>query len=321
MRLFVQALFFSFWAGSTTLAATNTIRVGSLNEPASGLIEIAAAEGLFSKEKLKVEIERFDLGKDALQALLDKRINFTQVYSTPLILTALESKSVKILSTLHHGVNNTALVTTRSSQIENPKDIEGKRIGFTFGTAAEGFLYLFIDRFGLTPNFVPVDLKPWELLEALESAKVDAVVAWQPYILYIEKKLPDATRSFFVDIYTEYSLLTAGSEWFEKNADKTSAFIRALLAANALYRSNPAKYQKLICSRLSMEAEVCLRLWEKQGDVQLELGLSNILLAMFDAKWRLLRRRHPTPKVDVDFRDLFEPQVLSKLCPRCVTFF
>src|SRR5512133_1124497 len=156
--------------------------VGTLHQPALGLVYLAQANGYFTAHGLDVEERRFTSGRDALAALGAGRIDAATVFETPIVLRAARDRSLRVLTTTHVASGNTRLVARADRGIAAPSDLAGKRIGVPRNTNAEYFLDVLLAWGGVTQREVRrVDVAPVATAEALASGDVDAVAIWAPH--------------------------------------------------------------------------------------------------------------------------------------------
>lgn len=110
------------------------IVVADVSGPALGLVFIAEQKGFFAGEGLAIDYQHFDLGRDALASLLRGRADVAMAYLTPVARRAFDDPRLRILTTLHHSHENTAVVARSDRGIRSVADLRGKRIGRPPGT-------------------------------------------------------------------------------------------------------------------------------------------------------------------------------------------
>lgn len=305
----------SLWA-SGSRPPQSPVRVGSVQLPSAGLIDLAEAHGFFKEEKLNVVLYKYPLGKLALNALASNEIDLAGAYNTPVIEKLREGFPMRILSTLHYGSENTSLIALKNSGISKPGDLNGKKVGFSRKTTAEYFLQLFIQRHGLKKNSIKiVDLSPDQLADALKEKKVDAVISGGFLARQTRSHLNSSDFIIFnLDIYTEFSLLVGSIRFLQERQDEVSRFLSALLKAERYYLKNPKKTIQEICKIQELDEKACEAAYLPPNDFHLRIGLSNILLAS-------LEMESSFSSYNLDFETLIEANPLQKICQECVTLF
>jgi ABC-type nitrate/sulfonate/bicarbonate transport system substrate-binding protein len=206
----------------------------------AGLVEVAAAQGLFRREGLDVRVDALGSGPRSLAAMRDGKADLATCAETVVVLAALRGQPVSVLASIATGTRMTALVA-RHPAIGSPKDLGGKRVGVPRGTTAEFFLDSLLVRHGVERGSVRVvDLKPADAADALERGEVDAVAIWEPYAHQARDRLGNAARVFHAeDIYFETHDLVSRPGFARERPGVAEKVLRALVGAEALLRDRP----------------------------------------------------------------------------------
>jgi ABC-type nitrate/sulfonate/bicarbonate transport system substrate-binding protein len=295
------------------------ITVSVAEQPVMGLIFIAEEKGFFKEEGLNVNYKRFLLGRDALDDTINGGSDIATVYETPFIIRASEGENISAISMLHTSSKNTALVANKEKGINNINDIKGKTIGVTENTSAEFFIFLLLISEGINPEEVNyVNVNPNDMVDLLVKGKVDAIVAWNPFLYQIRKSSnPDNISLFYSDAYLETSVLAVNNNTLPTKSEDLIKFLRALVKAEIFYNENPEESLNLVALSLpSVEKDQMEDIWD---DIRLNIGLNNVLLTLFEreAKWYLDKNIYDNSYPNV--RGYIDSSILLQVKPESVT--
>jgi ABC-type nitrate/sulfonate/bicarbonate transport system substrate-binding protein len=213
-------------------------RVGYPDIPSTLLLYVAHDQRLFAAEHLKVEAKVFATGREALAAAIGGELDAAVVYSTPLVLAAMQGEDLVVLTTLHRSDGLTGLAVNPRAGIANVADLRGRRIGVTPGTSSQLALDVVLAEGGLEPSDVrAVPGQPRELMAALEAGELDGASLWVPNLLLATG--PGKAQLLASKVYAEMSMLAGMRPRIEAKRMAARRFLRALLRAEAMIRRRP----------------------------------------------------------------------------------
>lgn len=286
---------------------------------ALGLVDIAERHGEFARQGVKVEQRFLPAGRDALEELLDGKLDLAVAYSTPLVRAAAEHPRLRILTLLYHATHNTVVVARRDRGIRFAEDLRGRRIGVPADTSAAFFLETLLAFSGLSPGEVTeVNLDPEAGPGALARGEVDALAIWYPLARRAREALPagDAVE-ITSDVYMDAAMLVVREELLRTRPAEVAALVRGLSAAERLAQDRPAQaFAALRAAHPNMREEDLRADWARGRP---GLGLTNLLLAVLEreSRWGLRARGSLAPPLD--FREFFAPGPLAAADPEAVT--
>jgi NitT/TauT family transport system substrate-binding protein len=292
------------------------ITIGSFPSRISGLVYMAQEQGYFKAQGLDVTVKTNVSSPESIKDLKAGHIDLACCGVFNMVKEACAGGSnLRALAVLCNG-QIMDLVARRDRGLSGPEDLRGKTIGLLKGTAAEYFLGVV-----LTFNRIPlrevtvVDVKPLALGEALATGKVDAVVAWEPYLGDIFKKMGDAVIRWPAQEKQDIFWLLAGrADYLKRNPAAVEKLLRALQQAAKFIKDHPAEAKEIICRR----AKFPLADWDSyplRYEVFLDQGL---LLHMEDeAAWMIKNRVTECPAIP-DFMKYVDPGPLLKVNPQAV---
>ena len=125
----------------------------------------------------------------------------------------------------------------------NLDSLRGKRIGVATGTIAEQYLYYTLQRAGMNPatSVTLQNVDPTNLVSALESSSVDAIVSWEPIPLEALHNVPGAFTAYRGGGAIQYLFNRwMPSSFAQDNPQVTSDFVAAFMQSMQYVREHPA---------------------------------------------------------------------------------
>jgi ABC-type nitrate/sulfonate/bicarbonate transport system substrate-binding protein len=137
---------------------------------------------------LSGEFFAFGTGPAMVEAAIAKNIDVIIVGRAPAISLVSSDPSWKIIGKV--GYFKTAVFARNGSGINNLIGLEGKRIGITFGSGPYTVIYKELESLGINPetDVKLINLKPTELVVALNTNQVDAISWGEPIISSVKSK-------------------------------------------------------------------------------------------------------------------------------------
>ncbi len=228
-----------------------------------GLGIIAHEKGFFTEEGLNVKTDYLAAGKYNLDALVSKSAEFATIVEVNLAYFGYTGNtSVQTIASL---VNSTSsgIVALRSSGIEKPEDIKGKRLALSPGTTSDMFANRFLEKYGMSADNVEIrQIQPAAMEGAILSKGVDAASTWDPHIYSISTKLgEDAIVFRDPEAYTGYLNLAVRKDWALENKETVLAFLRALQKADKFAKENVEEAQIIVSRVIDLDLDVVKSTW------------------------------------------------------------
>jgi sulfonate transport system substrate-binding protein len=282
------------------------------------LAEVPQSQGYYQEEGLDVTMHKHSYGKPALQEVLDGKADIATVAETPIMFSILNGEKISIIATIQTGRKDNAIVARKNKGILAPGDLRGKTIAVTLGTTSDFFLDAFLSVRGISKKSVTlVNMKPEELQDALESGSVDAVSAFTPWSLYIQKKLGDTAIAFFDgEIYTWTFNIVAKQEFILNNPEKIKKMLRAIIKAEKFVAQNPLAAQKMVADYTRMDISFVREIWD---DMKFGVSLDqSLILALEDeSRWAIKNRLTSARKIP-NYLDFIYFDGLNSIKPEAV---
>ncbi|HEY9026628.1 MAG TPA: NrtA/SsuA/CpmA family ABC transporter substrate-binding protein [Burkholderiaceae bacterium] len=269
-----------------------TIAVAST--PHAALLHLAAAKGYFAAEGLDASITPVSHGKAAIDLLAQGKADLAAAAEVPFVISVLNGQPFGIAATVVSVSNEMAVIARRDRAVAAPRDLLGKKIGVTFGTSGEYFLWAFLIRHKLPPDQVTmVDVPPGKMVQELMRGSVDAVSAWQPIRFQAESTLGENAAAFAEpDAYTVTHVVVAQREFLKARRTAIEKLVRALLKAEAFNRSAPNQAMAVLAERLKIDRRALQTGWDDL-EFRVDLLQSQLITLEDEARWAMARGYAP----------------------------
>jgi len=136
---------------------------------------VAKEKGYFADEGLDVEIQMPSETNDPLRLVAANQADLAFSYQPQLVMAAAEGvPGVAVAAVVRHPLN--ALMVRADHPIRSPKDLEGRTVGYPSVPTNEAVLKTMVKADGGDPDQVRVQDVGWEIMQALSTQRVDAVL-------------------------------------------------------------------------------------------------------------------------------------------------
>ena len=266
--VFVVAILLLGYAGWRNLSSAPAEAVERLSialpiVPHGSLLHIAAAKGYFAEEGLDLAIAPTTHGKAAMELMLQGKTDLAAAADVVFTLAVMKGENLGTAASVLSVANDNAVVARRDRGIAAPRDLAGKKIGATFGTGGEYFLWAFLIRHKLpTESIELVDLPPGEIAQELAKGTVDAIATWQPVVFGAQAALGENAVTLSEPNAYALSFVVAGRSGFLKARPKAiEKLVRALLKAEQFSRAQPEQALMLVAGWLKIDLETMRPTW------------------------------------------------------------
>ncbi len=266
----------------TSSEPAQILTVGIYAGDLSSLIWIADEKGYFAEHGLKVDIRNYDSGMAATRDLLEGKVDLSTPGDFVVAGLILRQSPVRIISSMCEA-DGLRLVARRDHGITKASDLRNKRIGMLKGSVGEFFLDLL-----LVVNGIPfeeihkIDLSPSEQVKAILGGRVDAVVAWEPFVTSICNELGENAFNESAQSGQNYNLLLLGMEdTIKRRSTAVQSFVASLISAEEFLKSHKDEARVMVAKKLGLEDPGAL--W---GKTSFEVCLDHPLMLTLEAQIR-----------------------------------
>ncbi len=262
--------------------------------PQHALMHIAAAGGYFAEEGLNVTFLPASHGVMALSFLAQGKADLAVAAEVPFVISVMKGEPLGIAATLLRVSNVHAITARRDRGIRAPRDLAGKKVGATFGTSGEYFLWAFLIRHKLVPGSVTlVDMLPGQIAQALAKGTIDAATTWYPHATDAQAALGENALSFTdANVYAQSVVVIGRSEFLKGHAHAMEKLVRAMLKAEQFMQSHPEETLNLVAGWLQIDADALRPTWQ-QLDFRINLLQSHLITLEDEARWAMARGYAP----------------------------
>lgn len=215
-------------------------------------IYVAQERGLFKEKGLEVEIISPSETADGLKLAASGNVDMAVSYEPQTIIAAAADLDIKVVGRLvEHPL--TTLLFLKNEKIKTPKDLEGKKIGYTVPGLMDVMLKAFMDINGVK-NYEAINVG-FTIVPALVAGNVDAVMG--PFKTY--ETVTMAHQNLEADYFElekwgipdyEELIFVCGAKTLTEKEAPIKDFIQAVEAATAYMRKHPEEALKTYLAAL-----------------------------------------------------------------------
>lgn len=215
-------------------------------------IYVAQEKGLFKEKGLEVEIISPSETADGLKLAASGNVDMAVSYEPQTIIAASAGLDVKVIGRLvEHPL--TTLLFLKNKGIKSPKDLEGKKIGYTVPGLMDVMLKAFMSINGVK-DYEAINVG-FTIVPALVAGNVDAVMG--PFKTY--ETVTMAHQNIEADYFElekwgipdyEELIFVCGTNTLAQKGESLNKFIQAVEAAAAYVRKNPEDALKIYLAAL-----------------------------------------------------------------------
>ncbi|MEM4244684.1 MAG: ABC transporter substrate-binding protein [Candidatus Nanoarchaeia archaeon] len=241
------------------------LKVGFM--PISDCLQLFVAQdkGFFAEEGLKVEPVPMAGGALLLPALESGDLDIAFSNTISVFIKHDDGSDIKLVvpgAFKDKSHNVFKLVVAEDSRIDEPKDIEGKKVAVnTFKNIVELNLKVWADKNGVDYSKINVVEVPFTQMEsALKTREVDAVLVVEPYptmsiIDGVGKILDDKPLDTLADEFMIAGWF-AKQSWIKNNPERLAAFDNAMSKATKYILENPEEMPSIVSEYTALRQDV-----------------------------------------------------------------
>ena len=295
------------------------ITFGSSTTHKIAAIFVAESKGYFEEEGIDIEVKEFGSGKASFLAMLKgEAVDISASADTPLVFESFKRADYYILAGIYTSYDD-KVIARKDKGIDSIADLRGRRVGVTKGTSAHFFLDSLLTYHGIPSSEIKlVNIKPAELLTALEEGDVDAISAWEPIPLQTVQTLKDKAIKFPNErIYRKIFYLLVKKDFAKNHRETLRRFLKAIGKAIAFITENENESQTILAEKLKLDEKVVATAWQ-EGTFGLFLDQSLLVTLEEQARWAV-RKRLTDATETPNYLDYIYTDALESVKPEAVT--
>ncbi len=219
---------------------------------------IAKALDYFKKEMgVKVELVKFDSGRDVNTAITSGSIDFGLLGSCPASLAISQDLGVEFIW-IHEALGSVeSLVARGDSGIKTIADLKGKTIATPFASTAHFSLLKALESAGIKPNEVKIlDMQTSEIFASWENKEIDATYIWEPTLSQLKNAKTITTSGDLAKLgFMTSNVEIVRKAFAEKYPEVVASYIRALNKSVEMYQNDKDKAISTIADAMKLSKE------------------------------------------------------------------
>ena len=257
-RLVLLLLIWLIAAVSASAAESQVVRIGYQK---SGALLLVKAEGGLEKRLAalgwSVTWSEFSNGAPLIEAIDGGSIDLGHAGDGAAVFAQANGKRIRYLACTEASPASIALITRKSSPIDEVSALKGKTIGVAKGTSGHYFALCALAAAGLKPADVTwAWLSPADARAAFESGAIDAWAVWDPFLAAAQVQADARVLHDGLGL-TSFREFTIGAPAFAAaHPDVVLAVLAELTEVGVRARKDPAATAALLAPYLGVELPV-----------------------------------------------------------------
>ena len=210
---------------------------------------VGVQKGIYLKHGIDLKLKVISTGPESAKALQAGEAQFAPQSLSPWIVSV-ERGWPGVAVVIGHGSGSAAnfdepiaLVARKESGIRKVSDLQGKKLGFAPGSAADFWTRVLLKHHNVPAERVTIlSTRIPDALPALRSGSLDAVATWEPYVTMLLEKVPGAvlvTRGG--GLIGQINIIAAHTDLIQRDPDLVFRFVLAHSEAAQYARQRPGE--------------------------------------------------------------------------------
>lgn len=304
--------------GCSRPAPVVPVRIALPIQLASGSAYVGQQLGSFQQHGVDIALQPFQLGKQALEAVVRGNADLALVADTPFMFAALRGEPIATVATVFGSRRALAVLGWRNSGIIGVNDLDGKTVGTVAGINAQYFLDALLVFHGIERSRVKVVfLRPDQLANALRTRQVDAVTVWHPELGRLKTELGDAVVALYGDgVFVNRFLLVGRTDYLDAHGDVVARTLAGLADATDAVHEQPERARAIVGKAIGIAPDLIAEAFDP-ADYYLALDQS-LLLALDDQTRWAMKQALVAPQRLPNYLTLLRQQPLRAARPNAV---
>jgi ABC-type nitrate/sulfonate/bicarbonate transport system substrate-binding protein len=282
---------------------------------------IAEQKGLMVKEGLNAKRQDIQTGKLVFDAIISGNLDIGITTDTNIAFIKFQPAKLKVVAVIAEKSDD-AIIGRKDKGITNAKQLEGKKLGVTFGTSSQAMAISYLQSKGVNISKVTfVNQPPPALQAALTRGDIDAAALWQPLRFNTKIALKDTAIELRDNPPHKARVLVVVREDYAKTHQKEiTQFLKAMIDAEEYAKKNQQEVQGILSKEVGIPANVLSASW---SEYNLQVSMSKDLLTGIEkqGKWIIATQPEFKQKPLPQYADALAPEFLKQVRANKVTGF
>ena len=249
-----------------TISENQPVKIGVIPVADFAPVYIAADRGFFEDEGINVEIQVMQNAAAIAPAVVNGQLQFGTSAQTPFITAA--EKTLPLMAVANSAntaldaeEDVSALMVAENSDIERPRDLEGKVVAVN---ALNSIIHVaakaVVEEDGGDPDKVEFVAMPLpDMAQAVTSGQVDAASVVEPFVALSEAQGNVAIARPYTTAFTPgatYALVFTAQPFIDANPELVRKFVAALDRGSAVAQSDPDAVREVLIEYGGLDPEV-----------------------------------------------------------------
>lgn len=274
---------------------------------------IAEQKGFFSKEGLNIKRQDIQTGKLAMDAVNSGSIDIGVIVDTNIAFIKFQPAKLKVVAVIAEKSDD-SIIARKDKGITNAKQLEGKKVGVTFGTTSQAMTMAYLQSKGVNISKVNfVNQPPPALQTALIKGDIDAAALWQPLRFNTKIALKDNALELRDNPPHKANVLVVVREDYAKNHQKEiNHFLKAMIDAEEYTQKNQKEAQGILAAEVGIPANVLSTSW---NEYSLNVSMTKNLLTELEnqGKWIIGNQAEFKQKSLPKYGEALAPEFLKQV--------
>lgn len=282
---------------------------------------VAEQTGLMTKEGLNAKRQDIQTGKLVVDAIISGNLDIGITTDTNIAFIKFQPAKLKVVAVIAEKSDD-AIIGRKDKGIGNAKQLEGKKLGVTFGTSSQAMAISYLQSRSVNISKITfVNQPPLALQAALTRGDIDAAALWQPLRFNTKVALKDTAVELRDNPPHKARVLVVVRDDYAKTHQKEiTQFLKAMISAEAYAQKNQQEVQKLLSKEVGIPANVLSASW---SEYNLQVSMSKDLLTGIEKQGRWIIATQPEFKQKPlpQYADALAPEFLKQVRADKVTGF
>ena len=294
------------------------LTIGSPRQEISSLVYLAKELQYFEKNGLDVEIQTYQYGFTAIEAVLKNDIDIAFATDFAFVASYFGNKELRIMCSIGKA-DVEELVARKDSGISKIEDLKSKKVGVLKNSSAEFHLATFLLFNGIPFETIQIiDFPPHELVKAVKEKRIDATLIWPPHAFRLKKALGENVVSWPAQSGQPFFWLAiTTNRILNEKPTAVKKFLESLSRAESFSMENEAQAMQIVQNYLNLDQAYMDYHWKKQI-YKMELPQSLLIRLEDEARWKI-ENGYVNDKGVPNYLNAIIMDVLQQVNPKSIT--